>query len=1508
MQGGFDGYDVAGFSPAVTSGGAAAGGAPLDVHEDDLDMLQMMATLERSTAAPTASAPGANAAQLSVATTAAEALVSLHAAMGATGGAAAARSMKAARPKLSAAAAGTLSNALNRHPALHIFHSLQERVELWTSAVTASMAYETDDAEEDNSDKNDESVASNPPSAGTSALATATTAAARADQSVLNASGTAGVRHAFTYVQQLCDELELERLAAVFRGAESGRDIIASVEKRVDEAIAHLGFFPNHMAGDAAAVPQRCWYHCLFGPLLSPEHADWAPPNAASSVSPSETDAGRSNNKNQAAHLQLGLDTSRLAEVRLPLVSASLAHAVERASRCPYDSSAWLHILETAMDIPMADARSTWQQACFLFPTCGPVVIAYLRAELAALHDLQQSALAVSSAVASGDSNTNSASTFTFQEGLDEETTKHIFRAQLRILNAFYRHLPRCASWELYDMFLTFAQNNVVTDTRTTDQLYRCALEQHVGNCVDSTPLWLRYLEWRAHKTTNITEKQHFVRTMFHRILRTPLYGLQEVRERYDLFESAEVRGGRFRLEDELERSMTRAKSIAADRVDLLKPLLRQRLVATSARRAGGGAFDSNELPTVIPFSSSRVFLPRPFHPNPEQHMKFPRAGSNAATATAGQGITASMLLQNMSGGGGGHSSGAGGDESALQWLHPEEELFEEQEVWQLLHRALASEIDTNYSPANTEEGHFKRVAFALRLRWTMFPHESVCWLEYANILLYGFPRHRPRADFGPTGAVGSAAPAYLGPRSVQLAAEVLEDAIALHPYHMHTTVVVADLCRLRLASPRRGDRWYFMSLEASRSRLLTRLLPTCDAMLLAAQRSAAQHHNSSSGGNKHLSSSLKVDHNLLAFHERYLTLYDHLTTLLEQTVVLAGNWLSYSRAAYPKTAATQTRLVARYLMQDLELLSMVMGALRRMVRLSTVLQCPHLCSPRRFLDAFNAFCSHWVMIELHQLHSPDAALAIVQGWCEQYKSMIASTRQQFWTIGDCGVDERFFARATEVGSSWGKPQMNADGTHQQNIVTASPAAAQGAGGAGKPQSGRRIHAVLSMIDELISAFPHAPPTAAELADPMPSSGVEGLERQRVAQRRVVVYQSTLAPRRWVLSLCQRLDPIGLFVRASFPHLLDRCRSPISGGSPPNAEGSKTLHASWWSTLGLGGVATSGASEMARSCYEPLLPVPMNGVADSSNSAESARRTEALAEAFCLEDTREFGYLPAPRPTDHRLRNEDDDDLDPVYPDAAAWELLPPRPAYVARGGRGGGRGGRGSSFARGGRASGAAHDASTHRLHQHDGDDGADDEHLDTDFPTHRHGDGSSLTNGGGADGGTLLAIGDALMSLSAAMEKRTKQTLGRRISVRATSFQSSSLPREGLLASLDLTACDRRVEELVAEGRNPTKAQDEEAAAGGGGLWLGSHQRLWDAALNHSTILQLEEMHHGVGCLFQAHNVAALSSKQLLSNCSLRRSRPGHAQRQRAQQCVWMRTHVLEAHDIVAKARCRR
>ncbi|KAG8344021.1 hypothetical protein ERJ75_001655800 [Trypanosoma vivax] len=343
------------------------------------------------------------------------------------------------------------------------------------------------------------------------------------------------------WINEASETLEMERLSAVYHDPKQVADEVR--QRTLEElGVETLPKFSQCSIGDLS--PWNVSMHLVTGPMMTAD----------------ETRCKR-------AELQITNATPTMI-ARLVDINTNV-----------YNTASWVSLLNSLEDYPIKAIRHIWLAASYFFPTCGPVIVAYLRKEI--------------SEIGRGRC---------LWEERDEDDAKEAYKSHCRVLNCFFRHLPLCFSVDLYRLFLDFLETYIRPNDFVMDSVFRVALQRDVGHCPSSTNLWRRFLRWKGDRIYDHHLRREWVRKMYIRMLRTPLCDLQDIKENYDYFVKTEYRGKPPR-EGRLEERYVRAKMTAIDLSRSMAPLF----TGSVAGAPGGG----EPLPRSL-------YLPRPvrLHPN----------------------------------------------------------------------------------------------------------------------------------------------------------------------------------------------------------------------------------------------------------------------------------------------------------------------------------------------------------------------------------------------------------------------------------------------------------------------------------------------------------------------------------------------------------------------------------------------------------------------------------------------------------------------------------------------------------------------------------------------------------------------------------------------------------------------------------------------------------------------------------------------------------------------------
>ena len=214
-----------------------------------------------------------------------------------------------------------------------------------------------------------------------------------------------------------------------------------------------------------------------------------------------------------------------------------------------FQTDQWQQLLDAIEPLPVLHTRDVYLRFLQLYPRNGFYAAHYLAAEIRALRASLEGATPV-----------------TYFIEVDDLTSHGIAAVPVlldawRVVDLFQHHLPLCMSSELYDVFFDFASTMIGLDDVSMNEQFEACLFRHLAYAIDNTPLWLRYLDWRAPKIADFQRRQEWMRAIYHRILSMPVINLSMVRERYDEWEAALKDGRKFRLEERLEQQCRRAQT-----------------------------------------------------------------------------------------------------------------------------------------------------------------------------------------------------------------------------------------------------------------------------------------------------------------------------------------------------------------------------------------------------------------------------------------------------------------------------------------------------------------------------------------------------------------------------------------------------------------------------------------------------------------------------------------------------------------------------------------------------------------------------------------------------------------------------------------------------------------------------------------------------------------------------------------------------------------------------------
>lgn len=322
-----------------------------------------------------------------------------------------------------------------------------------------------------------------------------------------------GIGDTLEWINILAEELEIERLACVFS------DPNAVVDSYSHSLLEKLGYDqkPKYSQNDlSSACPWNVWLLLLSSPL-------------ARTPSFSHSRA-----------------TAKIAN-STPSIRKNLLLIEEDI----YAVDAWRRLLQEIDGFPLAAVRSIWLAAIYFFPSCGTLVLWYLRKEIS---DCKLST--------------------SLSQSLSDDDARTVYKKYLRILNTFYRHLPLCMDCRLYEIFFGFIQEYIDPDKTSMIELYRVALHRDVGEHLLSTSLWQGYITWKLPSISDIAEKREWKKNILMRMLRTPLKDLDSIKEMYDTFLLSEYRNRATAEEkSESEKCYNRSRAAAQEISKLLSPI-----------------------------------------------------------------------------------------------------------------------------------------------------------------------------------------------------------------------------------------------------------------------------------------------------------------------------------------------------------------------------------------------------------------------------------------------------------------------------------------------------------------------------------------------------------------------------------------------------------------------------------------------------------------------------------------------------------------------------------------------------------------------------------------------------------------------------------------------------------------------------------------------------------------------------------------------------------------------
>ncbi|CAD2215944.1 hypothetical protein AGDE_07684 [Angomonas deanei] len=228
-------------------------------------------------------------------------------------------------------------------------------------------------------------------------------------------------------------------------------------------------------------------------------------------------------------------------KLTVPNPTPGVVEAIEQLQKDEYDTAAWKQLLLLLDEFPISSVRNIWAAAMTYFPSCGPIVAAYVQRELEELRKAPKLA-----------------------ECGEEKDTLATFKDYLRLFNTFYRHLHVCCDIELYNLYFDFIVEFVQPDEISLHSMFRAALKD-VGHHPLSTPLWRRYIE-SGPFTTDRMKGREWTKRVYINMLQTPLQDLEKIKEDFDNFITMEFHGRLLPEEQKsIDKRFTRAKADAND-------------------------------------------------------------------------------------------------------------------------------------------------------------------------------------------------------------------------------------------------------------------------------------------------------------------------------------------------------------------------------------------------------------------------------------------------------------------------------------------------------------------------------------------------------------------------------------------------------------------------------------------------------------------------------------------------------------------------------------------------------------------------------------------------------------------------------------------------------------------------------------------------------------------------------------------------------------------------------
>lgn len=128
--------------------------------------------------------------------------------------------------------------------------------------------------------------------------------------------------------------------------------------------------------------------------------------------------------------------------------------------------------------------------------------------------------------------------------------------------------------------------------------------------------------------------------------------------------------------------------------------------------------------------------------------------------------------------------------------------------------------------------------------------------------------------------------------------------------------------------------------------------------------------------------------------------------TSLQHITVAAVNFM---RMSSTQGDVLHTRLVARFVMHQVDFLSLTLALAKKLLKSGAIL------TPKSLLRPFNTFCANWISLELIRSRAAADALVILQQWGEHLKMMLHSCKSSSWSCEDCGLDEQFLESCMEL-------------------------------------------------------------------------------------------------------------------------------------------------------------------------------------------------------------------------------------------------------------------------------------------------------------------------------------------------------------------------------------------------------------------------------------------------------------------------------------------------------------